>query len=82
MYCEICLEKENCKKTCKTIGYYFHRIGIYSSDWIRHRISPKRAKKEGKGCWREIPLSALPSFDREKDPILEDTGAELPLQLY
>jgi len=46
-------------KPCKEIERQLRKEHIFSRDWIRPRISPKRAEKERLGRWREIPFSML-----------------------
>lgn len=55
--CSTCPKYKSCVKVCKEMKDYLRKQGIYSSNWIRPRVSPKKDKKENKGRWREIPAS-------------------------
>lgn len=74
MTCKDCKDK-SCLKTgrpCAKIELFLRSQGIKGSDWIRPRVSPKKAK-DGYGKWREIPFSALKVDETGgKDPIMED----------
>ena len=72
----ICLDctKKTCLKTgkpCKNVERILRRLGIYSRDWIRPRVSSKKAK-DGKGPWREIPFSMLSDVEIDKNKWLQD----------
>ena len=57
MLCEDCVNK-SCLKTgkpCDEVEAYLKSQGIFSREYIRPRVSPKRDKKDGIGKWREIP---------------------------
>ena len=57
--CERCKERRTCSVPCTKLNKYLKDNGIYSADWIRPRVSPKRASKDGIGKWREIPSGLL-----------------------
>ena len=60
MNCEHCQNKKCLKtgKPCEEIEDILRNNKIWGRDWIRPRVSSKRAKREG-GKWREIPFSSL-----------------------
>lgn len=75
MDCKKCTDKKclKTKKPCQKVEIWLRAQGIYSSNWIRPRVSPKKLK-DGLGKWREIPFTALEVDEMDgKDPIMRDT---------
>ena len=64
--CKACPDKGNCVKTCPKCEKQLKSQGIYSSNYIRPKVSA--LKREENGSWREIPFSALPTENTDKNP--------------
>lgn len=71
MFCNTCLKRSKCDKTCPKIDKYLKKQHIYSDDYIRPMVSRLNAKKFGKGKWREIPQSAF-KITSDDDPLLNN----------
>ena len=69
MFCGNCPQKKTCKSLCKEVEDYLRSQGIYSKDYIRPRVSPKKLKEERKHGHYYSPLREIPFTDlgRDKD---------------
>jgi len=70
-FCLTCTNKTclDTGKPCKRVRDYMRKHGIYSADWIRPEVSPKKRNKEGNvySRYREIPFSALKTRNYDGD---------------
>ena len=63
MFCQDCDKWKTCIKVCKPLSKFLQDNKIYSSDYIRPRVS---SNDRDNGAWLEIPESVFKGKNLER----------------